>query len=83
MTPTHAPGHIWQRTRCLPNPLPRYLWIDVDDTLWIAIPVQQVVAAHVALFIAGVTLVDAWQRRQPRGVIVGDLRQLVLPLKAA
>jgi hypothetical protein len=98
MTPTHAPGYLWTRTRCLPMPLPRYTWIDKDDTLWVGIHTGLVVCLlrtvlealtnwlhALALFLAGMALVDAWQRRRVRGVIVGRLedlkpRQMELPL---
>jgi hypothetical protein len=63
----------------IPFPLPRYTFIDSDGALWVSVPAQEVARAYVTLFIAGVALVDGWQR-QPRGVIVGDLRQMVLPL---
>jgi hypothetical protein len=65
MNTPHAPGHFWTRARCIPVPLPAYTFIDSDGGLWVSVPAQDVALIHVALFLAGVALVDSWQRAHP------------------
>jgi hypothetical protein len=64
----HAPGYFWTRTRCIPVPLPAYTFIDSDGALWVSVPAQDVVWVYVALFLAGVALMDDWQRANPEPV---------------
>ena len=65
MNTPHAPGYFWTRAHCIPVPLPAYTFIDSDGALWVSVPAQDAVWVYVALFLAGVALVDAWQRAHP------------------
>lgn len=65
MNTPHAPGYFWTRARRIPVPLPAYTFIDSDDTLWVSVPAQDVALIHVALFLAGVALMDTWRRAHP------------------
>lgn len=87
----HAPGYCWTRAQTLPCPLPSYTFIDGDGAIYTAVPVQQVVAAYIALALAGIALVDKWQARKPQTldallsgvgevVLLPEPRQMELPL---
>lgn len=90
MTPPHAPGYLWFPTTRLHFPLSAYTFVS-GECIHVGVRVGLVVCLlrtvlealtdwlhALGLFLAGMALVDAWQRRRVRGVIVGDLRQLAM-----